>query len=138
MFKQFAWRFGIVWMSTLAMLSIFSYLGSTEFYLPSLFHTVFLGFFVSGVALVLFYIASLATWITFNKVKSPGWIVPSLLGIVSGAVAIWLTSMLVPNAIALQSVWSGLAFSFFNTCLIWAITLIVFPKERSTTAWPGS
>lgn len=138
MFKSFVSGLCTVWASTVILLSIFSYAGVPTFFVPGIFHLLLLGFFLSGVAFLVFFLLSLVTFGIFNKVQEAGWVVPSILGVIAGTITIWLTAQLVPNAISLQDFWTVPLFSVLNTALIWGITFVTSPKSKKPSPWPSS
>lgn len=128
---------GTVIVSTAILIYACSLAGIQAFTTPSIFSLIGLAVGLTVVATVVHYALAIVTHLTM-KYKHPGLALPTLIGVVAGTVAIWLTGLAVPNMVHFSSFWSGLPFAAVNAALVWVITILFVPnpayKERPF--WP--
>lgn len=122
MIGKFIVSFLIIWLSTSLVMLFGKVAGFELFAFETTDQMVGQALTLTVVANVLFYALSMAIWLPL-KVKNPGLVIPTLIGVIAGATAIWLTGYFLPGTVLLASFWSMLAFSLVNTVLIWAFTL---------------
>ncbi len=92
---------------------------------------------LSIVALVLLCIVGVPV-LAVLKLSNPGMLLQTLLGIVSGSLAIWLVGMMLPKAILLRGLFAAVPFATANTMTIWGLSSItgtlnqtnLLPKRR--------
>ncbi len=137
--KNFFAGWAILVASNVIATYIVTAFGSTLFPYPEIVSTIILGFTMSLFSLIIMWALIVATYLTFfRKVNEPGFVIPLLLGVISGTVGIWLTANLLPQAISLANIWDGLLFSLVNTPITAAMLLLAFPKMRTKQLWPSN
>jgi len=108
------------------------------FGVTSLLGIISLSAVLSVAALVLLCLVG-APVVAALKLSTPGMLLQTLFGIISGSLAIWIVGMVLPKAILLGGLFAAVPFATANTMLIWLLTYItgtlhrvdILPKRRA-------
>ncbi len=131
--KKFLQGFGIIWTSTCILVLFGALFGL--FGISSFVRIFDLALTFTIVAVIAFYAISAAIWLPL-KAKNPGRAIPTLIGVLSGTIAIWLVGQVVPGTVLFSGFWAALPLSALNTVMIWGITLAIVKNRVPRPFWP--
>lgn len=86
-------------------------------------------------AYVLFYCIAVAVCVPL-RLSSPGTLLQTLFGIVTGSLAIWLVGLALPGTILLDGLLAAVPYAIANTALIWLLAAVSGNLRKDLTFLP--
>jgi hypothetical protein len=124
-----------IYACTALMMFIFGALSLGTFPALTLGATLATALAVSAGAWIVYMAAAIAICLPLS-IKSPGFVLSTALGAVSGAIAIALTGWLIPSVVLAGGFWAALPFALVNTLTVWGSAQLTGSLRKDLTLWP--